>query len=60
MELKEKSSVKPLDYSRVENWVINANADLNTDFDLIFFCGTSVVVPEQENGVAIIHKLLAH
>ena len=53
MELKEKSSVKPLDYSRVENWVINANADLNTDFDLIFFCCTSVVVPEQENGVAI-------
>ena len=53
MELKEKSSVKPLDYSRVENWVINANADLNTDYDLIFLCGTSVTVPEQDNGVAL-------
>ena len=53
MELMEKSSVKPLDYSRVENWVINANADLNTDFDLIFFCGTSVMVPGQGNGVAL-------
>ena len=53
MELKKKSSVKPLDYSRVENWVINANADLNTDFDLIFFCGTSVMVSQQENGVAL-------
>ena len=53
MELPKKSSVKPLDYSRVENWVINANADLNTDFDLIFFCGTSVMVAEQENGVTL-------
>ena len=53
MELMEKSSAKPLDYSRVENWVINANANLNTDFDLIFLCGTSVVVPEQENGVTL-------
>ena len=53
MELPKKSSVKPLDYSRVENWVINANADLNTDFDLIFLCGTSVMIPEQENGVAL-------
>ena len=53
MELFKKSSVKPLDYSRVENWVINANADLNTDYDLIFFCGTSVQIPEQENGVAL-------
>ena len=52
MEFVEKSNVKPLDYSRVENWVINANADLNTDFDLIFLCGTSVVLPQQENGVA--------
>ena len=53
MELPKKSSVKPLDYSRVENWVINANADLNTDFDLIFFCGTSVTASGQENGVAL-------
>ena len=53
MELPKKCSVRPLDYSRVENWVINANADLNTDFDLIFFCGTSVVLPGQENGVAL-------
>ena len=51
--LPEKSNVQPLDYSKVENWVINANADLNTDYDLIFFCGTSVWKPEEENGVAL-------
>lgn len=48
---KDKEGVVPLDYSRVENWVINANADLNTDFDLIFFCGTSVFQQTEENGV---------
>ena len=53
MKLPERHDAKPLDYSRVENWVINANADLNTDYDLIFFCGTSVQDAEQENGVAL-------
>ena len=49
--LPEKSKVQPLDYSKVENWVINANADLNTDFDLIFFCGTSIINTDRDNGV---------
>ena len=51
IKLPEKSKVQPLDYSKVENWVINANADLNTDYDLIFFCGTSIVNATEENGV---------
>ena len=51
IKLPEKSKVQPLDYSKVENWVINANADLNTDYDLIFFCGTSMINATEENGV---------
>ena len=53
MELMKKSNAKPLDYSRAENWIINDNADLNTDYDLIFLCTTSVEIPDRENGVAL-------
>ena len=55
MDSMKKSSVEPLDYSKVENWIINANADLNTDFDLIYFCGTTVAVTDQETGAALMN-----
>lgn len=47
----QENKIIPLDYSKVENWVINSNADLNKSFDLIFFCGTSVLEASQDNGV---------
>ena len=46
-------SAEPLDYSKVENWIINDNADLNTDYDLIYFCGSVVTSSDQENGVVL-------
>jgi len=41
----------PLDYSKVENWIINENGKIDKKYDLIFFCGTSILDPALENGV---------
>lgn len=45
--------VKPLDYSKVENWLINVNADTSKPYDLIFFCGTSILEATEGHGVGL-------
>lgn len=49
--LDAKPDVEPLDYSKVNNWLINANADTNKPYDLIFFCGTSIFKSDTDDGV---------
>lgn len=47
------AGITPLDYGKVENWIINDNVDTSRPYDLIFFVGTSVLEPTQDNGVAM-------
>lgn len=47
-----QQKVVPLDYSKVENWLINDNADTSRPYDLIFFVGTAVLQPTQATGIA--------
>jgi len=50
---KTKENVKPLDYSKVNNWLINNNFDYLKKYDLIYFFGTSVNTPKTEDGVGL-------
>lgn len=43
--------MQALDYSKKENWLVNEADENGRDYDVIFFCGTSILSPDLPNGV---------
>jgi len=43
--------LKPLDYSKEENWLVNEKDKVGCDYDLIYIVGTSINFPSLESGV---------